>query len=148
MTLDQAENLLFQGQYGETRAQHNYCCSHTLHIAFPLALSAQVCASFLLPAVPDSSADCGYLQYFYIAASRIFSAGPIVLFCSLNKRASPHCIWIMNIFIIHQLIFNQFEKLLEYALGPVAQLVRAGDSSVWCVHAERREMNGMNSGKP
>jgi len=32
--------------------------------------------------------------------------------------------------------------------GPVAQLVRAGDSSTWCAHTERYEMNGMNSGKP
>ena len=32
--------------------------------------------------------------------------------------------------------------------GPVAQLVRAGDSSKRCVHIERYEMNGMNSGKP
>jgi len=33
--------------------------------------------------------------------------------------------------------------------GPVAQLVRAGDSSQkWCVRVERYEMNGMNSGKP
>jgi hypothetical protein len=32
--------------------------------------------------------------------------------------------------------------------GPVAQLVRAGDSSKRCVRVARREMNGMNSGKP
>lgn len=33
-------------------------------------------------------------------------------------------------------------------VGPVAQSVRAGDSSLWCAHVERHEMNGMNSGKP
>jgi len=38
---------------------------------------------------------------------------------------------------------------VEYAAcGPVAQLVRAGDSSKWCAHVERHGMNGMNSGKP
>jgi len=35
-----------------------------------------------------------------------------------------------------------------FVFGPVAQLVRAGDSSQWCVHGESHEMNGMNSGKP
>jgi len=33
-------------------------------------------------------------------------------------------------------------------LGPIAQLVRAGDSSKWCVYIEKYRMNGMNSGKP
>ena len=32
--------------------------------------------------------------------------------------------------------------------GPVAQLVRAGDSSNGAFIIERYEMNGMNSGKP
>ena len=39
-----------------------------------------------------------------------------------------------------------FAKQIKF--GPVAQLVRAVDSSKWCVHIERYEMNGMNSGKP
>jgi len=32
--------------------------------------------------------------------------------------------------------------------GPVAQLVRAGDSSKWCVRGESCGSNGMNSGEP
>ena len=35
------------------------------------------------------------------------------------------------------------------ATGPIAQLVRAVDSSTqWCAVAEKRQMNGMNSGEP
>jgi hypothetical protein len=51
--------------------------------------------------------------------------------------------------IIKYLFVRPVRKLARmHDFGPVAQLVRAGDSSKWCVHAERHELNGMNSGKP